>query len=233
MSVELDPRTAELERRIGELEAQLAGLADRAQPDTISNVAGQVVAADGSVSYDFDGHVRARGLDLLASTALAPPDDRQVRWLDEATGAQVAQLYTSRVAGVDLLSAGLFGTASDAAVGLVARGNRSTDVSELELVIGAQKIVLWRDGGGSNRESGLLQLADQEVAQTAIDVGSVAIAPNPKVVPHTLGRIPQAVLVTPVTGFGNITFYVAAATAADFTIAATAAGSTVYWLAIG
>lgn len=48
------------------------------------------VAADGSVLFDFAGHVHAQGLDLDAGTTTTPPDDDRIRWLRASDGALVA-----------------------------------------------------------------------------------------------------------------------------------------------
>lgn len=57
------------------------------------------LAADGTVSYDFDGHVHADGLDLTAGVNTTPPADRRVRWLRETTGELVADLSAYVQAG--------------------------------------------------------------------------------------------------------------------------------------
>lgn len=62
-------------------------MSDRIFPD-----AGQKIDAQGRVSYDFAGHISAAGIDLLAGDDASPPNDRRVRWLNEATGAVVADL---------------------------------------------------------------------------------------------------------------------------------------------
>jgi hypothetical protein len=61
-------------------------------PDTFAPDAGQRITPDGHVSYDFDGHVHAQGLDLDAGTSNDPPDDRKVRWLT-TNGAMVAEVF--------------------------------------------------------------------------------------------------------------------------------------------
>jgi hypothetical protein len=60
--------------------------------------AGQRVDEQGHVTYDFTGHVSAEGLDLKAVTAgggatPSPPNDRRVRWLREADGSLVAEVF--------------------------------------------------------------------------------------------------------------------------------------------
>lgn len=59
------------------------------------------VAADGSVSYDFEGHISAEGLDLLASDDIStPPQDRKVRWLRQSDGSTVAEVFGFDASGV-------------------------------------------------------------------------------------------------------------------------------------
>lgn len=56
------------------------------------NAAFIVVAPDGTITYDFDGHIHADGLDLYAGTTSSPPNDRLVRWLRQSDGALVRQI---------------------------------------------------------------------------------------------------------------------------------------------
>lgn len=50
------------------------------------------VGPDGRASYDFEGHISAVGLDLLAADLEFPPEDRKVRWLRESDGSVVAEI---------------------------------------------------------------------------------------------------------------------------------------------
>ncbi|MTD43862.1 hypothetical protein GKE82_05965 [Conexibacter sp. W3-3-2] len=61
-------------------------MADSSQPTFIK------VGPNGEISYEFDGRLIARGVDLLAATAGPEPADRLIRWLREADGAVVAQV---------------------------------------------------------------------------------------------------------------------------------------------
>jgi hypothetical protein len=54
---------------------------------------GQRVAPDGTVTYDFDAHLHARGVDLDAGTTTSPPSDSRVRWLRASDGALLADLF--------------------------------------------------------------------------------------------------------------------------------------------
>jgi hypothetical protein len=60
--------------------------------DFYSPDVGQVVAPDGTITYDFDAHLHARGLDLDAGTSTAPSPDQRVRWLRQSDGAVVADI---------------------------------------------------------------------------------------------------------------------------------------------
>lgn len=58
-------------------------------------LSGMVIDATGHVTYNFQGHVHATGLDLDAATLVAPatpPSDEKVRWLSLANGAVVGEL---------------------------------------------------------------------------------------------------------------------------------------------
>lgn len=49
--------------------------------DSFSPDFGQVIAPDGSVTYDVQAHLKALGLDLDVGDTATPPADRRVRWL--------------------------------------------------------------------------------------------------------------------------------------------------------
>jgi hypothetical protein len=67
--------------------------------DTFTADAGQHIDAAGNVTYDFDAHVHARGLDLDAGGGINPPADRRIRWIDVADGSVVAEIYAVGPAG--------------------------------------------------------------------------------------------------------------------------------------
>lgn len=51
------------------------------------------VNPDGTVGYDFDGHIHADGLDLDAGTIVTPPSENRVRWVEVAGGAVIAEMF--------------------------------------------------------------------------------------------------------------------------------------------
>lgn len=71
-------------------------MADRLSPN-----AGVQVDAQGRVTYDFDGHVHARGLDLDAGTVFGVddvfgvPGDNSIQWSQGAGGALVAKDFAT------------------------------------------------------------------------------------------------------------------------------------------
>lgn len=75
-----------LEERVAALEQALAGLGvgDSYSP------AFMTVNPDGSITFDFTGHVHAEGLDIDAGLIDDPPDEHRIRWLRASDGAAVA-----------------------------------------------------------------------------------------------------------------------------------------------
>lgn len=63
--------------------------------DTFTADAGQRIDADGRVTYDFDGHVHARGVDLDAAVDAGLPNDSTVRWVN-VNGAAIASIVASQ-----------------------------------------------------------------------------------------------------------------------------------------
>jgi hypothetical protein len=72
----------------------------------ISSETAETIAPDGSVTYNFNGHIAATGVDIVADTAdlttpqFTKPSEAQgansVRWLRASDGAMVAQVAGSR-----------------------------------------------------------------------------------------------------------------------------------------
>jgi hypothetical protein len=129
--------------------------------DSLAADVGQVLTPDGRVAYDFQGHVKAQGLDLDAAPATAPESDRSVRWLDTGTGAMIAHVqgYETDVDGVTL-AAHASSAARAAAGNLVAdsagQGAQLTaqavhgdnaDTGVYVIAAGQQRWLLTGDGG--------------------------------------------------------------------------------------
>lgn len=51
------------------------------------------VAPDGSIGFDFTGHIHAQGLDLDSGANVTPPTDRRIRWLRTVDGSLAAEIY--------------------------------------------------------------------------------------------------------------------------------------------
>ncbi|MFL5910755.1 MAG: hypothetical protein ACJ768_09345 [Gaiellaceae bacterium] len=88
--------------------------------DGMSVDGGQQLAADGTVTYDFAGHVHAQGLDLDAANSPGSiADDNRVRWLRQPGGAVAAELvgYDNGGQGVAEMTASEPGAGADITVG--------------------------------------------------------------------------------------------------------------------
>lgn len=83
---------------------------------TYAALQGMTVALDGSITYDFEGHIKADGLDLDASTIATPPSDERIRWLRKTDGAVVADLYAFEQSGVASASLNGYAPAPDTSV---------------------------------------------------------------------------------------------------------------------
>src|SRR4051794_38584433 len=70
-------------------------MSDSSQP-----LAGMTTNPDGTIAYDFAGHVHASGLDLDEGTSTTPPDDRKVRWL-RADGSRGEEIFGYDPGGAD------------------------------------------------------------------------------------------------------------------------------------
>jgi hypothetical protein len=155
--------------------------------DGASSLGGQKVGADGKVTYDFEGHVHARGLDLDAAGVTTPPDTDRVRWLD---GAGVSR--GSVVAAKDGVGNTVLALVGGQAAQGVALNFTSGDA--VEVFAGAQNRFLLDSAGKSN----FLQLAS--LAKRTIVFGSANLTwpggnqgSNGLVIAHGLGVVPVAV----------------------------------------
>lgn len=114
-----------LEERVTTLEQQLAGTT----PDSVTADVGQTVGPGGELSYEFNGHVKAAGLDLDAG-GIAQPDDRKVRWISTVDGTVVAELVGVDIAGNHGLSAKAIDGATNAGMRAGALDGRATVLLE-------------------------------------------------------------------------------------------------------
>jgi hypothetical protein len=99
---EVQAQTRGLEGDIGSFRAEQKLAADAAHTaavelataqggDFYAPDVGQQVAPDGTITYDFDAHLHARGIDLDAVTGPGP--DKQVRWLRASDGLARVAVY--------------------------------------------------------------------------------------------------------------------------------------------
>jgi hypothetical protein len=65
--------------------------------DSLNPNVATVVDPDGNVSYDFEGHIHALGLDLDAGDTTTPPADHKLRWLKNSVS--IAELLGSFITG--------------------------------------------------------------------------------------------------------------------------------------
>jgi hypothetical protein len=229
--------------------------------DFYSPDVGQQVAPDGTVTYDFDAHLHARGLDLDAGTSNSPPADRRIRWLRQSDGAVIAELLgwevtnSQRVTNLTahgntvLVGSSLLGVVNDDAptqqASIEARlGGGGLDRAQVT-VRGQQATIL--DGNGYS--DFLRRLVP---GATRINYGSLTytfpggIAGSPWLtVAHGLGTIPLVQLVScsgggdGSSGYSCNSYYFKDATNLSITVGAVgfvpAANTTVNisWVAIG
>jgi hypothetical protein len=219
-------------------------------------------AADGSVSFDFDGHVYARGLDLLLGVSVTPPQDRRVRWLSEATYLDDdpdvgGEAYAYDVGSSRILALAAHPPADGVAGELpaelwvqrdqaAAEGGLFFDPPDEEVGID----IVRRDGAASYGavsthfvlRKDTVQLG--ESARTGIDLGKTTITGNgaatrTKDVAHTLGVTPKIVLATTEAGTSASFFATAMPlSATQVRLGVTARDGTfnttetIYWLAL-
>lgn len=176
--------------------------------DQLAPSVGMVIDATGKVTYDFDGHIRARGLDLDAGDNASPPADRKVRWID-ANGVVVADLAAYRTApsqtGLAVLNKGadsLFaeiGTLGDDGLGATIYTQSQTAAGGRSCRVQADPVdlLLLNQSGAS----AFLQLAAAGAAKRKINFGvgqvvwdpGTSAASAPVTVPHGLAVAPQFV----------------------------------------
>ncbi|MFL5901255.1 MAG: hypothetical protein ACJ75S_08670 [Solirubrobacterales bacterium] len=213
---------------------------------------GMRVAADGTITYDFDGHIMAEGLDLLAYKS-TEPDDRKVRWLRESDLSKALGWITTE----DPPEEGGIGPRlrilTRPASGIPKKGGSELEVrSGLAEGSGAVQAVAKSEAGTQGTatlitDTGLsIFLKLVELANVAIDFGiatttypgGTAISESLSVT-HKLGRTPIAVValckttdVARTPSYGKASFSLVTR---DWEGALQGAGTTatVAWIAIG
>lgn len=184
--------------------------------DQIASRVGQRVDASGNVTYDFEGHISAEGIDLDAASDEQPEDTQRVAWLTEG-GAMIASVWGSKRTSLDDRAQAWI--AAHAEVGLRAfamlaafretviqavvyveahpvEGNRvAVDVFDPDTAATHTRVIV-----DESEQSHFLQLRDFEqlvLAKGIVTVptgGGVAATLN---VNHNIGRQPDAIIVSP------------------------------------
>jgi hypothetical protein len=229
-------------------------VADGLAPTTVH------VAPDGTITYDFTGHVHAEGFDLDADTAKPPSNLSKVRWLRAVDGVVVAELYADDVAGDAELVVQADAPSGDAttrlslnagapnnflyACGLTATALIADGLNSEVGAFGRSGSVTIVDG---SMRSSFLQLVGR--LKRRIDCGSLFVTwpggdavSNRMVVNHALGVTPIAVVADSDGGLNWVAHSVQGVGASHFDLLARtvdggvpAAGSSqlARWIAIG
>lgn len=176
-----------------------AGSGDSFSPDF-----GQVIAPDGSVTYDVQAHLKALGIDLDVGDTATPPADRRVRWL-RPDGTPVGTIVSNDFGTNDTL--GLEVTNPDvparAAQLYVAAGRAANNVSRIIAQLAdSDSAVNDFTILDSNGASGFLQLltpgklkiAFGQTGAIFVNGGAITTSVN---VAHGLGAAPIMVAVAP------------------------------------
>lgn len=162
------------------------------------------VDGQGRVTAEFEGHVSAAGLDLLAGTTISPPDDRKVRWLREADGALVAELAAYETAASRQWSALVKSPGGVAGTDPVSLSlGRRADANEASISLdfpGGSAQLLGADGTRPLPQSANFLLRADTIGvgeyRSGIDMGKTTITGNnnpqrSKAIAHNLGQKPK------------------------------------------
>lgn len=121
--------------------------------DNFAPAGGRVVHPDGTVSYDFDGHVSAQGVDILGADNSTPPSDRKVRWhKDTIAGTVIAEIVGGSVSpteGFLTLQAWSASTHANALLQPSADGDDSQVRVDANGMLVSSSAVLLNNHGGS------------------------------------------------------------------------------------
>jgi hypothetical protein len=190
-----------------DLQAQLAAQREQTAADRAAALA---ELQELTVTYDFDAHLHARGIDLDAADSSSSPADRQARWLRTSDGAVIANLDAYVLGAKRFSRHFVHGTSSEAAEALLvatmdgASGRDcyvSAEVGNLSfasVIAGSYGRILLDENGKSD------YLNAARVGQrNRIDYGSFvytfpgAISTSPlQAVAHSLGVLPAVVIAT-------------------------------------
>jgi hypothetical protein len=205
---------------------------------------GQQIAPDGTVTYDFDAHLHARGLDLDAGTGLEPPSDRRVRWLRQSDGALVADAYAYEDASFRQAILRVTDGSQQAALhGTFDRGaGRVLTQTQVAGPGGSRQRTILDDLGQSDFVQGTARrLTNLDFGNTFISWPGGGAVSNAVVVPHTLGRTPVAYVASMGTPSNLGTGYVVLAGSTASTLSLFGVGNTtfaagvtanVHWIAL-
>jgi hypothetical protein len=214
---------------------------------------GQHIGVDGSLTYDFTGHIHAQGLDLDAGGGAG--NNPNVRWLRTSDGALVAQIDASSVGHVSTIemvaddTSGSVGSAAltaiyDENVPLASVLASAAYVGPPSTPLITNRVAKIIDGAGV---SDFLQLAARAQRSINFGVNQVTFAAStlsaPTAINHGLtsapgiGKTPIAVLATSIGG-ALITYDTRAYNATQFTAqglfgTATTGTFSFVWIAIG
>jgi hypothetical protein len=239
----MDPIT-----RLEALERAVAGLvasprrrrSEAAQPNYLT------VTPAGVVGANFTGQVHAQGLNLDAATISTPPTQDQIRWIRQSDAfVAVAMQGFGFAAESDVaINANAPPGGDNSEVVLATYNQVGSQVSSLTLShgFGVADFLFARTGTASatiidgNGQSNFLQLLSKQ--QLAINFGFVNFPAGTTLINHGLGRVPQAVFLTPAANaYGSaVKFYVDEAftiTSTQFQVRNDSASIDSYWMVVG
>lgn len=197
-----------------------------------------VVAPNGSITFDFDGHISAAGIDIIAGDSSLPPDDRKIIWhADTLTGAHVAELraydqFGNSFLELESLGRGITGPASAKLEALHGAGgnakasvqvgsvnpNPSTSGAVILASAGAQQATILDGNNGSTF------LKQTFAANRSIQWGNKsftwpgATAVQNFVIAHALGVAPVSIQITQANNNTTCTYRAYATSSTTFTV---------------
>lgn len=144
--------------------------------DSIAPDFGQHIDPDGRVTYDFDGHIHARGLDLDAGGDVTPTTEDRIRWLSTSGGGLVAQLFAYELAGKSHVE--LLADKDGAAIAALEANAVPTDAAQTALTAtavateAAQATIIAADGSSSFAQLLGATARSQMIAGGVTDAGA-------------------------------------------------------------